>query len=159
MRTSESTTALARLPWAQAPAVTQIHPESELDVRPAIQRRDADRPFVDKWFEPAEVTFGPFRLLPTQFLLLEREVPMALGSRALEILIALLERHGELVSKQDLMARVWPNVFVEQANLTVHMSALRRALRDGKDGNRFIINIPGRGYRFVASVNVSRHEN
>jgi DNA-binding winged helix-turn-helix (wHTH) protein len=64
-----------------------------------------------------------------------------------------------LVSKQDLMARVWPNVFVEQANLTVHMSALRRALRDGKDGNRFIINIPGRGYRFVASVNVSRHEN
>jgi hypothetical protein len=64
MRTSESTTALARLPWAQAPAVTQIHPESELDVRPAIQRRDADRPFVDKWFEPAEVRsdrFGCFR--------------------------------------------------------------------------------------------------
>jgi DNA-binding winged helix-turn-helix (wHTH) protein len=75
------------------------------------------------------------------------------------MLVALLERHGELVSKQDLMARVWPNVFVEPANLTVHMSALRRALRDGRDGNRFIVNIPGRGYCFVASVVMSAHDN
>jgi DNA-binding winged helix-turn-helix (wHTH) protein len=97
-------------------------------------------------------TFGPFRLLPTQFLLLEGNKQVPLGSRALEILIALLERRGELVSKQDLMARVWPDAFVEFANLTVHMSALRRALRDGQDGNQFIINIPGRGYCFIASV-------
>jgi DNA-binding winged helix-turn-helix (wHTH) protein len=74
----------------------------------------------------------------------------------LEILTVLLERPGELVSKQELMARVWPNVFVDPANLTVHMSALRRTLRDGRDGNRFIINVPGRGYRFVASVAVAR---
>jgi len=53
-----------------------------------------------------------------------------------------------------LMGRVWPNIFVEPANLTVHMSALRRALRDERDGNRFIINVPGRGYSFVASVEV-----
>ena len=106
-----------------------------------------------------EVWFGPFCLLPTQFLLLEGDKHVLLGSRALEILIALLERRGVLVSKQDLMARVWPNVFVEPANLTVHMSALRRALRDGRDGHRFIVNIPGRGYRFVASVDVSGHEN
>ena len=79
---------------------------------------------------------------------------MPLGSRALEILIVLLERPGELISKQELMARVWPSIFVEPANLTVHMSALRRMLRDGRDGNRFIINIPGRGYSFVASVTV-----
>jgi DNA-binding winged helix-turn-helix (wHTH) protein len=65
-------------------------------------------------------------------------------------LIVLLER--ELVSKQELMARVWPNVFVEPANLTVHISALRRTPRDGREGNLFIINIPGRGYSFVASV-------
>jgi DNA-binding winged helix-turn-helix (wHTH) protein len=95
-------------------------------------------------------TFGPFRLLPTQFLLLEGDKHVPLGSRALEILIALLERRGELVSKQDLMAQVWPNAFDEPADLTVHMSALRRALRDGQDGNRFIINIPGRGYCFIA---------
>jgi len=78
-----------------------------------------------------------------------------LGSRALEILIALLERAGELVNKEELMNLIWPNVFVEPANLTVHISALRRALRDGRDGNRFIINIPGRGYRFVAAIEVS----
>src|SRR5262249_33646390 len=63
------------------------------------------------------------------------------------------------VAKQELMDRVWPNVFVEAANLTVHISALRRALRDGRDGNRFIINIPGRGYRFVASIQVSMRES
>jgi len=106
-----------------------------------------------------EVWFGPFCLLPTQFLLLEGDKRVLLGSRALEILIALIERRGELISNQDLMARVWPKVFVEPANLTVHMSALRRALRDGRDGHRFIVNIPGRGYCFVASVEVLGNAN
>jgi DNA-binding winged helix-turn-helix (wHTH) protein len=142
----------------------QFHLEPRLDVGCAVRRPDAARPLFEKRTEPAgatptEVSFGPFRLLRTQFLLLEGDTPVPLGSRALEILTALLERHGELVSKQDLMARVWPDVFVEPANLTVHMSALRRALRDGQDGNRFIVNIPGRGYCFVASVAISAHEN
>lgn len=142
----------------------QFHPEPELDVGRALQPPNAAGPLFEQRTEPAaarptEVSFGPFRLLRAQFLLLEGDKPVPLGSRALEILIALLERHGELVSKQDLMARVWPNVFVEPANLTVHMSALRRALRDGQDGNRFIVNIPGRGYCFVASVAMSAHEN
>src|SRR5262249_24107397 len=99
--------------------------------------------------------FGPFRLIPSQFLLLEDDKPMSLGSRALSILIALLERPGELISNQELMARVWPKVFVESSNLPVQMSALRRRLRDGRDGNRFIINVHGRGYSFVASVAVA----
>jgi DNA-binding winged helix-turn-helix (wHTH) protein len=137
------------------------HPEPGLDVEHAVQRQD--NAFFEKRTEPevppTKVSFGPFCLLPTQFLLREGDKPVSLGSRALEILIALLERRGELVSKQELMARVWPNVFVEPANLTVHMSALRRALRDGRDGHRFIVNIPGRGYCFVASVDVSGHEN
>ena len=142
----------------------QFDPEPGLNVRRAVQSPDAARPFFEKRTEPAsvpttELSFGPFRLLPTQFLLREGDKPVSLGSRALEILIALLERRGELVSKQELMARVWPNVFVGPANLTVHMSALRRALRDGRDGHRFIVNIPGRGYCFVASVDVSGHEN
>jgi DNA-binding winged helix-turn-helix (wHTH) protein len=128
-------------------------------VRGAVEVLDADRPPFAKRTRPAavaltEALFGPFRLLPAQFLLLEGDKPVSLGSRALEILIALLERSGELISKKDLMARVWPNTFVEPANLTVHISALRRALRDGRDGNRFIINIPGRGYCFVGSVAV-----
>jgi DNA-binding winged helix-turn-helix (wHTH) protein len=101
---------------------------------------------------PAEISFGPFRLRPTQFLLLEGDDPVPVGSRALQILIVLLERPGELVSKKELMTRVWPHLFVEPANLTVHISALRRTLRDGQDGNRFIVNIPGRGYSFVADA-------
>jgi DNA-binding winged helix-turn-helix (wHTH) protein len=99
--------------------------------------------------------FGSFRLLPAQRLLLKDDKMIQLGSRAMDILIALVERPSELVSKSELMARVWPNTFVEPANLTVHISALRRALGDGRDGNRFFINIPGRGYRFVAPVTVS----
>ena len=144
MRASESTTAFGRLPWPEASAPERAH------------NPDTDKPFLAKrepaGIAPAEVSFGPFRLLPAQFLLLENERPVPLGSRALEILIVLLEHPYELVSKQELMARVWPNIFVEPANLTVHISALRRMLRDGKDGNRFIINIPGRGYSFVAPV-------
>ena len=156
MRASGSTAAFGRL--------EQFHPEPGLDVGRAVQSPDAATPFFKKRTEPAsaaptELSFGPFRLLRTQFLLLEGDKPLPVGSRALEILIVLLERRGELVSKQDLMARVWPNVFVEPANLTVHMSALRRALRDGQNGHRFIINIPGRGYCFVASVDVTGHEN
>jgi predicted ATPase/DNA-binding winged helix-turn-helix (wHTH) protein len=98
------------------------------------------------------ISFGPFRLLPTQQLLLEGERPLRLGSRALNVLIALVERAGELVSKDELMARVWPSTTVEESNLKVHVAALRRALADGQGGNRYIITTPGRGYRFVAPI-------
>jgi DNA-binding winged helix-turn-helix (wHTH) protein len=124
------------------------------DVAPQAQGTRATR--TDQTL--CEIVFGSFCLLPTQFLLLEGGEPVRLGSRALEILVALLERPGEWVTKQELMVRVWPNVFVHPANLTVHVSALRRALRDGRDGNRFIINMPGRGYRFVAPIQVSMRE-
>jgi DNA-binding response OmpR family regulator len=137
---------------ADAPALAPFRSDSGFDGRRDVQSLDTDQL---KPSEPAgptrgEVSFGPFRLLRAQFLLLEGDKPVPLGSRAMHILIVLLERPGELVSKQELMARVWPNLFVEPANLIVHVSALRRTLRDGRDGNRFIINIPGRGYCFVA---------
>ena len=102
----------------------------------------------------ALILFGPFRVLPKQRLLLRADKPVRLGSRAFDVLIALLERPGELVSKEELMARVWPNTFVGPANLAMHISALRRALGDGRDGNRYVVNIPGRGYRFVAAVTI-----
>jgi DNA-binding winged helix-turn-helix (wHTH) protein len=101
-----------------------------------------------------EISFGSFRLLPAQRLLLDGNKPVRLGSRALDVLIALVERPNELVSKEELITRVWPRTFVHPANLAVHMSALRRALRDGRDGNRFFINVPGRGYVFVAPINI-----
>jgi DNA-binding winged helix-turn-helix (wHTH) protein len=159
MRTSGAIAACGRLSWPQGPALAQFHPDPALHRRREFQTSDTDERFFagtdPARGAPIEISFGPFRLLPTQFLLLEDDKPVSLGSRALEILIVLLARAGELVSKQELMARVWPNVFVEPANLTVHMSALRRTLRDGRNGNRFIINVPGRGYSFVASVAVS----
>ena len=98
------------------------------------------------------ISFGPFRLLPEQQLLLEDDKPVRLGSRAREILIALIGRAGQLVTKEELIANVWPDTHVEEANLRVHVAALRRALRDGHAGRRFVENIPGRGYSFVAPV-------
>lgn len=148
---------------AVVPALARSYPsEAGIEASHGFQGSDMDQPIFRQGNQPSvpvpkEIAFGPFRLLPGQFLLLEGDKPVHLGSRALQILVVLLERPSELVSKQQLMSRVWPDVFVEPANLTVHISALRRMLRDGRDGNRFIINVPGRGYSFVASVEV-RHE-
>src|SRR5437762_3383051 len=71
------------------------------------------------------IAFGAFRLYPRQRLLLEEDRPLRIGSRALDILIALVERAGELVSKKELTTRVWPGVIVADANLKVHVAALR----------------------------------
>jgi DNA-binding winged helix-turn-helix (wHTH) protein len=98
--------------------------------------------------------FGPFRLSAKQRLLLENGKPVRLGSRAIEMLILLMERSGNLVGKDELIARVWPHTVVVAANLTSQMTTLRRALRDGRDGNRYIVNESGRGYRFVAPVTI-----
>jgi len=98
------------------------------------------------------LAFGPFRLIRSQKLLLENDKPVRLGSRALELLIALVERAGEVVSRDELVARVWPSTIVEQSSLRVHVAALRKALGDGHWGARFITNVPGRGYTFVAPV-------
>ena len=77
---------------------------------------------------------------------------MELGARALDILIALTSTPNEVVSKKDLMARVWPDVTVEEGSLRFHMASLRKALGDGKDGARYITTLAGRGYCFVAPV-------
>ena len=76
------------------------------------------------------VSFGPFQLYPAQQLLREGDSQIALGNRAMEILIALVERAGDLVSKEALIARVWPNTFVDETNLRVNVASLRRALRE-----------------------------
>src|SRR6266404_3121148 len=101
------------------------------------------------------ISFGPYQLLAAQRLLLEGDQPVRLGSRAFDILAALVERAGEVVGKEELIARAWPKTYVEEANLKIQVSALRRALGDGQGGNRYVITVPGRGYNFVAPV---RHE-
>jgi predicted ATPase/DNA-binding winged helix-turn-helix (wHTH) protein len=96
------------------------------------------------------VAFGPFRLSAAERLLERSGKPVELGSRAMDILIALVERAGDVVSQRDLIDRAWPNVTVDDGNLRSHVVALRRALRDGQDGARYVINVPGRGYCFVS---------
>ncbi len=98
------------------------------------------------------ISFGPYRLLAAQRLLLEGDTPVRLGSRAFDILAALVERAGEVVSKEELIARAWPQTFVEESNLRIQISALRRALGEGQDGHRYLVSVPGRGYNFVAPV-------
>ena len=101
--------------------------------------------------EPA-ISFGPFRLVAARRLLLEGDRPVRLGSRAFDILVLLVERAGEVVAKEQLIAGVWPQAHVEDANLKIQLSALRRALGDGHGAHRFIVTVPGRGYSFVALV-------
>ena len=98
------------------------------------------------------VDFGRYRLLPDQRLLVAGEVPVPLGGRAFDILMALVDRRSEVVSKDELMRRVWGGQVVEENTLAVHLSALRKALGDGKQGIRYIGTVPGRGYQFVAPV-------
>jgi len=98
------------------------------------------------------IAFGRFRLLPAQQLLLRDGHPVAIGARALQVLVTLAQRAGEVVSNKELTAAVWPDTFVEESNLRVHVANLRRALWDGQDGSRYVVNVPGRGYSFVASV-------
>src|ERR1700675_1501898 len=98
------------------------------------------------------ISFGPFRLLPARRLLVEGDTPVRLRRRAFDILAALVERAGEVVGKEELIARAWPQTFVEESNLKIQVSALRRAIGDGQDGRRYVVTVPGRGYNFVAPV-------
>jgi DNA-binding winged helix-turn-helix (wHTH) protein/Tol biopolymer transport system component len=95
--------------------------------------------------------FGPFRLDPSERLLLRDGQPMALKPKAFDLLVFLVERHGRLVPKHELMEGLWPGTFVEEANLTYTVSILRKALGD-QEGDQFVQTVPTRGYRFVASV-------
>src|SRR5258705_13889503 len=99
-----------------------------------------------------DVAFGPFRLFAAQRLLEKRGVALPLSSRALDILIMLVERAGEVVTKKELIARAWPNLTVDESSLRVQLASLRKTLGDGQGGARYVTNVPGRGYCFVAPV-------
>jgi predicted ATPase/DNA-binding winged helix-turn-helix (wHTH) protein len=104
------------------------------------------------------LSFGPFDLFGRERLLKKADKPVPLGGRALDILITLAERAGEVVTHKELIERVWPDVNVEETNLRVHISALRKALGDGRDGARYISSVAGRGYCFVAPIKHSPAE-
>jgi len=100
-------------------------------------------------------TFGPFLLAPERQLLLHRRQPVRIGCRALDLLIALVERPGQLVSKRVLMSCVWPSTTVEEGNLKANMMILRRALDLDPAAAGYIVTITGRGYRFVEPIEIA----
>src|ERR1700688_2565218 len=95
------------------------------------------------------VRFGRFLLLPQRRELRGGEVVVELGSRAFDILLVLVEARGALVTKDEILSRVWPDTVVEENNLVVQISALRKALGEDRD---FIRTVSGRGYRVVAEI-------
>src|SRR5882757_375215 len=99
-----------------------------------------------------KLKFGPFELSIGERSLRREGVWLRLGGRALDLLIYLAERPGEVIAKQELIDHVWPDVTVEEGSLRVHVAAIRKALGDGQSGNRYIANIKGRGYSFVGTV-------
>ncbi len=97
-------------------------------------------------------SFGEFELDVERRLLFRQGEAIPLKSKAIDLLITLIEQRGEVVSKNALLDSVWENQFVEENNLTVHIAALRKVLGETKNENRYIVTVPGKGYRFVAPV-------
>lgn len=96
--------------------------------------------------------FDTFIIYAKRRLVTDRNRPLPIGSRALDILLVLLESAGEVVSKEEIIARVWPRTVVEEINLRVNIAAIRRVLDAGRDGQSYITNVPQRGYSFIAEV-------
>jgi predicted ATPase/DNA-binding winged helix-turn-helix (wHTH) protein len=113
--------------------------------------RDSNRPTREV------VSIGAFRLIPSQRVLMRGDETVKLGSRSFDILLALADKAGEVVSQRELIAKVWPNVFVEDVSLRVHIAALRKAL--DCDGTRYLANVPGRGYSLVAPISRTMMED
>src|SRR6516165_1384255 len=106
-----------------------------------------------------EISFGRFRLDLARRELRRDEKPVRLGSRALDILCVLASARGKVVSKDELMERVWAGVVVEEHNIQVHISAQRRALAEDRDGESWIVTVSGRGYRFLGSLDPPAADN
>ena len=103
--------------------------------------------------------FGPFRLDPAEHTLLRDGQPIPLRPKVFDILLVLVENHGHLVEKEDLMSSVWTEQFVEEGNINKNISMLRRALSEGENGQQFIETVPKRGYRFTADVRKVRFDD
>jgi DNA-binding winged helix-turn-helix (wHTH) protein len=96
--------------------------------------------------------FSEFELDVPKRLLLRDGEPVSLNPKALDLLVVLVESRGEIVSKDDLLEKVWPDQIIEEGNLKVHVSALRKAFGQTGNDHRFIVTVPGRGYSFVADL-------
>lgn len=151
-------------PQAIQPGSLRELAESPVDVTQLDTFRVLKRERTVRQVTPASappelaLRFGAFELLPGRRVLLDSGKAVRLGHRALDILIALVARAGQIVSHDELIASAWPDTIVADINIRVHISALRRALGDGHAEARYIVNVVGRGYSFVAAVSSTRSQ-
>jgi TolB-like protein/DNA-binding winged helix-turn-helix (wHTH) protein/Tfp pilus assembly protein PilF len=108
--------------------------------------------------EPLSYQFGAFRLIPSERQFLHDGTPVSLPPKAFEMLVLLVENGGHLIEKEELMQKLWPDTFVEEANLTHQIWTLRKALGEKESEQKYIETVPRRGYRFVANVQVAKHK-
>jgi DNA-binding winged helix-turn-helix (wHTH) protein len=109
--------------------------------------------------EQSKFEFGEFSLETKEKVLRRRGEPVSLTPKALQLLLALVENHGHIVEREELMQAVWADSFVEEGNLAFTVSLLRKALGDEKQHPRFIETVPRRGYRFIAEVTEASKDN
>src|SRR5215510_9297505 len=105
--------------------------------------------------------FGPFSLDPGERVLSHDGTPLTLTPKVFDTLLCLVRNRGRVLTKDELLKEVWPDTFVEEVNLAVNISALRKALGENAHESRYIVTVPGRGYRFVGAVRqvASKDEN
>src|ERR1700727_3740687 len=119
--------------------------------------RPAKRPQMAESTDPKNhrlYQFGPFRVDADKELLLRDEKTVPLAPKAFQILLVLMQHGKQVVTKDDLMKTVWPDTFVEEANLSRNISMLRKALGETAQDHRYIVTVPGRGYRLVENVHL-----
>jgi predicted ATPase/DNA-binding winged helix-turn-helix (wHTH) protein len=133
-------------------ALDCIHPVDGLMSGFGHRTQDTDSRALARPTVADTIFFGPFRLRVAQRQIERNGSPVQLGSRAFDILVALIEQAGTVVSKDELMTRVWPGGGADESGLRVHVAALRKALGDGKAGARYLSTVSGQGYCFVAQI-------
>src|SRR5450432_3841755 len=109
----------------------------------------SENPRGDELYE-----FGPFRVDPARETLVKAGVAVALTPKTFQILLVLVRHGQEIVTKDDLMKTVWPDTFVEEANLSRNIFMLRKALGESAQDHRYIVTVPGRGYRLAENVHL-----
>ncbi len=133
-----------------APAMLLLQINEVIDEVRRLDQRELDRNPARTFM--GRLRFGPFELSSVDRVLRREGSLIPLGGRALDVLAYLAARAGEVIPKKELIDHVWPGVTVEEGSLRVHVAAIRKALRDGQFGNRYIANVRGRGYSFVGAV-------
>ena len=118
-----------------------------MHARIRAQMASSENPKLPELYE-----FGPFRVDPARETLLKAGVAVPLTPKTFQILLVLVRHGQEIVTKDDLMKSVWPDTFVEEANLSRNIFMLRKAMGETAQDHRYIVTIPGRGYRLTENV-------